>query len=143
MAKEAPMLRSVHALPTPIGNYVRPTRRDQRLMLNLLGEDRLPLSGLVIDPVLWDVHEELSREAANQGMEIILDSQALELSTPAGFDRTGLSNLPWAGQRPHEPSDLQGDGGRVLVQGILDFAEGKPFSGYLSPAHFLGGTDSE
>jgi hypothetical protein len=137
------MLRSVQAVPVPIGNYVRPTRRDQRLMLTLLGEERLPTSGVVIDPALWDVHEELSREAAAHRLEVVLDSQALDLSTAAGFDRSGVRDLPWAGEGPHEPSDLRGDGGSRLVQAILDFGEGKPFTALLSPAHFLGTPDSE
>jgi hypothetical protein len=137
------MLRSVHPVPVPIGNYVRPTRRDHRLLLNMLGEGRLPTTGIVVDPVLWDVHEELGGEAGSHGLEVILDPLTLELSTPGGFSRTGLSGLPWAIDRPHDPPDLRGDAGRVLVERVLDFAEGKPFTAYLSPSHFLASVDSE
>jgi hypothetical protein len=137
------MLRSVHPVPVPIGNYVRPTRRDHRLLLNMLGEGRLPTTGIVVDPVLWDAHEELGGEAGSHGLEVILDPLTLELSTPGGFSRTGLSGLPWAIDRPHDPPDLRGDAGRVLVERVLDFAEGKPFTAYLSPSHFLASVDSE
>lgn len=70
------MLRSLKPIATPLGNYIRPTRRDHRVLLNLLGEGRLPTSGVVVDPTLWDVHEELGREAASHQMEVILDPQA-------------------------------------------------------------------
>ncbi len=136
------MLRSVQAVPVPLGNYIRPTRRDQRVLLDLLGEERLPTTGLVIDPTLWGVHEELSRESFSHGLEVILDPQALDLGTPAGFERSGVKDLAWADARPHEPSDLRGDRARQVVDQILDFAEGKSFTGYLAPAHFLATAES-
>lgn len=137
------MLRTVHPVPAPIGNYVRPTRRDQRLLLDMLGEERLPTTGLVIDPSLWGLHEELGSEAAGHGLEVVIDPHALELSTPGGFGRAGLRELPWAGERPHEPADLRGPGGPELIDRLLDFVEGKPFTACLTPTHFLERVDSD
>lgn len=137
------MLRSVQAAAVPIGNYVRPTRRDQRALLGLLAVDRLPHTGVVIDPVLWSVHEELARETASHHLEVILDSQALDLSTSVGFERTGLTDLPWAGDQPHAPRDLLGDRALPFIERIVDFSEDKSVAGYLSPTHFLGTADTE
>lgn len=137
------MLRAVQSAPIALGNYVRPTRRDQRLLLDLLGQDRLPTSGLVIDPTMWSVHEELSHEGRSQGLEVVLDPQAVDLSMAAGFTRKGVSSLPWSADRPHRPTDLRGGGGEAMVDGLLSFADGKPFTAFLSPSHFLGSPDSE
>ena len=136
------MLRSVRAVPIPLGNYMRPTRRDQRILLNMLGEERLATSGIVVDPALWSIHEELSREAVSRRMEVVLDPQALDLASAAGRDRAGVANLPWAGTRPHEPADFDRKGAAEFVGSILDFAADKPFTGLLAPAHYLASIDS-
>lgn len=137
------MLRSVKPVGTPLGNYIRPTRRDHKVLLNLLGEGRLPTSGVVVDPTFWGVHEELGREAASHQMEVILDPQALDLAAEAGYERRGINSLPWAGERPHQPSDLRGDGGARFVDHILDFAEDKPFTSQLVPAHYVASVESD
>lgn len=137
------MLRSVQAVPVPIGNYIRPSRRDQTVLLDLLGEERLPTTGVVIDPSLWGIHEELSRESLSHGLEVLLDSQMLDLATVAGFARSGLRELPWADERPHQPHDLRGDRTQEAVGKVLDFAENKSFTGYLAPTHFIATAESD
>lgn len=136
------MLRSVQTVPTPLGNYIRPTRRDHKVLLSLIGEERLPTSGIVLDPTLWGVHEELALEAARNEIEVILDSQALELAAGAAYERPGVSSLPWAGLGPHTPLDLRGDGGARFIDLLLDFAEDKPITGFLAPTHYLPESES-
>jgi hypothetical protein len=104
-------------------------------MLHLLMEESTGITGIVFDPCKSDRHVELRHEVQRRGLESVLDTLALELSMMGGL--TGArAQLPWANDRPHELSDLQG---RVLAvaQSIAEFVADGSYSAVLAPTHFL------
>lgn len=128
--------RFLRPAPQELGHYLRPNRNDHRVLLQLLSENRLNISGLVLDPCLWSRHEELAREARANRLEVILDTRSVELSTAGGFARSGISELPWAGSSPHD-RDLSEATIALIAEQIAEFAVNRSCSAVLAPTHFI------
>ena len=135
------VLRSVQAVPTALANYLRPSRRDHRFLLDLAAEEALP-SGLVVDPTLWDLQSELADEARRQQVEVVLDPQGLELATPVGFSRRGMAELPWAGTEVHTPARVAGSAAG-MARSIAEYVAERPITAVLALTHYLPKADSE
>lgn len=135
------VLRSVQAVATPLASYVRPSRRDHRFLLDLAAEEALP-SGLVVDPTLWDQQAELAEEARRQQVEVVMDTQALELATPVGFGRRGMADLPWAGTQVHTSTEVSRSAAD-MVRLIAEFVAERPITAVLAPTHYLAKANSE
>lgn len=135
------VLRSVQAIATPLANYVRPSRRDHRFLLDLAAEEALP-SGLVVDPTLWHLQAELAEEANRQKVEVVMDPQALELATPVGFARRGMADLPWAGTQVHTAKDVSRSA-TEMARSIAEFVAERPITAVLAPTHYLATSKSE
>lgn len=135
------VLRSVQAVTTSLANYLRPSRRDHRFLLDLAAEEALP-SGLVVDPTLWDLQAELADEARRQQVEVVLDPQGLELATPVGFSRRGMAELPWASSEVHTPPRVASSAAG-MARSIAQYVAERPITAVLAPAHYLPKADSE
>jgi hypothetical protein len=133
----------LHAAADPLGNYLRPGRNDHLVLQQLLSENRLTASGLVVDATLIARHDDLVEEAGHRGIETILDPRAVDLSTEAGYELSGVADLPWAPARPHRPDDLAGAGGLLLAESLAEFAVKESLSGMLAPTHIISGSGDD
>lgn len=129
----------LHIADQPLGNYLRPGRNDHLVLQQLLSENQLAVTGLLVDPTLIDRHDDLAQEAGQQGIETILDPRSVDLSTPAGFQLSGVADLPWAPAIPHRPGDLSGASGLLLAEALAEFVVKESLSGMLAPTHIVSG----
>lgn len=126
----------------PLGNYFRPARNDHTVLLQLLSENRLTATGLVIDPALIARQDELVHEAGRQGIETVLDPRSVDLSTAVGLEFAGVSKLPWAPGVPHQPADLSGAAGLLFSESLAEFMVKESIGAVQAPTHIIsGGTD--
>ena len=132
-------LRTLRPVPDPLGNYLRPSSRDHKFLLQMLVEGKPVGTGLVADPCLAERQRDLLAEAHRQGVETVLDPRTLELSTAGGFTRSGVTDLPWAGAAPHTPADLAGAAGALTVRQLVSLVEAGGYSAVLAPTHYLEG----
>jgi hypothetical protein len=120
-----------------LASYLRPGRNDHTVLQQLLSENQLSATGLVIDPALISRQADVAHEAGRQGIETVLDSRSLDLSTEAGFDLSGARELPWAPPSPHGPDDLAGPAGLLLAESLASFATEHAISAVLAPTHIV------
>lgn len=132
-------LRPLRAVPDQLGNYLRPSSRDHKFLLQMLVEGKPVGTGLIADPCLVERQRELLGEARRQGVETVLDPRTVDLSTAGGFTRSGVSDLPWAGVSPHAPADLAGKAGALAVHQLVSCVEAGGHSAVLAPTHYLDG----
>src|SRR2546425_675425 len=130
------VLRLVRPVSDSPAVYMRPGHNDHRLLSQLLSEGRAGIAGVVFDAAFVDEQKDLLAAINQRNLWSILDSRALELSTQGGFTSRRRS-LPWAGQRPHLPSDLEGARGKEFVQQLVQFVLEYKYSAVLAPAHYL------
>src|SRR5687768_4994448 len=97
-------VRRLRPVDPPLGSYLRPFRRDLSHLAQLIAEDLHVGSGVVLDPVVETQSLVLRQEALRAGVEVVLDSRAMELATEGGFDRRALRTLSWAGDEIHRPA---------------------------------------
>lgn len=135
--------RTLRPVPEPLGSYVRPSGRDHKVMLDMLVAGRPVGTGIVADPVLETRQRELRSEARRQGLEVIMDPRTLELSTVGGWERSGVSDLPWAGSSIHKSTDFEGLQSRLFLNGLVAAVEAGGYSAVFAPTHFVEGPDSE
>ncbi len=135
-------LRALRPVPDPLGSYFRPGRRDGKFMLQMMVEGKFKGSGLVVDPCLRARQSDLVQEGLRQKIEVVLDPRSVELSTPGGFSRSGVSDLAWASRDLHKPSDWTGAAGLTAVNHLVDAVQNEGYSAVLAPTHVLDGPDS-
>jgi len=129
--------RALRPVPDALGSYLRPGGRDHKVLLQMLVEGKAVGTGLVADPCLADRQRDLIEEARRRGVETVLDSRSIELSTVGGFTRSGVIGLGWAGARPHIPSDLTGPAGALAVRRLVSVVETEGHTAVLAPTHYL------
>lgn len=135
--------RKLRPAPEPLGNFIRPGYNDHTVIAQALAEGRGSGSGLVINPVHAERQLPLIEHAREAGVETILDSKSLELSSLGGYAMRGVPTLPWAAQDGmHSPRNLAGAEGGRLVRALAEFTAEAQVSGVLAPTHFLSGPDS-
>lgn len=136
--------RLLRPVGPPLGLYLRPGRNDHTSLSALMAEGGMDLSGVIVDPCLDERHEELRLEAHQHGLETVLDPRTVDLSTPGGVDRGGVTQLPWAGEvLPQTPASVHGAAGDLLIDQIVEYATTREVSAVLAPTHYLasGGAD--
>lgn len=109
---------------------------DHKLLCQLLSEGRAGIAGAVFDASLTEEQAELLRAINGRNLWSVLDPKALELSTVGGFTPRRRS-LPWAGPRPHVPTDLAGERAHEYVAKIAQFVVEHNYSAVLAPTHYL------
>ena len=129
--------RRLRPAPEPLGNFIRPGYNDHTVLAQALAERRDVASGIVINPLHADRQYPLVKEANAAGVETILDSKSLELSSLGGYVMSGVPDLPWAGAAMHSPLLLQGRGAAGIVQPLAETVAEGEFSAVLAPTHFI------
>lgn len=127
--------RLIRAVEAPLGLYFRPGYRDHASLGQLFSGGSPRCSGVVFDPRYADRQADLRQEAAQQKYECILDTYALELSTPGGYAMVA-EKVPWSGDSPHTPEDLSGERGGEIAREMAGFATQKGFTAVLAPVHY-------
>lgn len=135
--------RTLRPVPDPLGSYVRPSGRDHKVILEMLVAGRPVGTGIVADPVLGARQRDLRVEARRQGLEVIMDPRTLELSTVGGWERSGVSDLPWAGSALHKPSDFEGLQSRLFLLSLVAAVEEGGYTAVFAPTHFIAGIESD
>ena len=131
--------RTLRPVPDPLGCYLRPGRNDHKVLLQMLVDGTNVGTGLVADPVLRARQADLMSEARRLGVETVLDPRTVDLSTPGGVSRSGVTDLPWAGQALHTPQLLAGPAGRMLSHQIAATVKRDGYSAVLAPTHAIDG----
>lgn len=129
--------RQLRPAPDPLGNFIRPGYNDHTVIAQALAEGRGSGTGLVINPLHADRQLPLVEHAHASGVETILDSKSLELSSPGGFAMHGVPELPWAAETMHLPSMLLEPEGTRMIRALSDYAAEARVSAVLAPTHFL------
>lgn len=129
--------RVLRPVPDPLGCYLRPGRNDHKVLLQMLVDGANVGTGLVADPVLRVRQADLMSEARRLGVETVLDPRTVDLSTPGGVSRSGVTDLPWAGPALHTPQLLAGPAGRMLSHQIAATVERDGYSAVLAPTHAI------
>lgn len=93
--------RRLRPAPEPLGNFIRPGYNDHTVIAQALAESRGSGTGLVINPLHADRQLPLIEHARSAGVETILDSKSLELSSPGGYAMHGVPELLWAAGEMH------------------------------------------
>lgn len=135
--------RTLRPAPEPLGNFIRAGYNDHTVLAQALTEGRGSGSGLIINPVHADRQMPLVLEANSVGVETILDSKSLELSSPSGYVLRGIPDLPWAAEGGmHSPINLAGAAGARSVRSLAEYAAEAQMSAVLAPTHFLSSPTS-
>jgi len=130
-------VRHLRRVTPPLAGYLRVGHRDGSLMAKLL-EKGLPVgAGVILDPTAGDRTVDLRTSAVQNGVEAILDTRAVELSTIGGFASSTVARLPWAGTAVHVPGDLGGLTPAEMTGSIAAEAVESRVTGVLAPTHFL------
>lgn len=130
------MVTPLRPVSDPMGSYLRVGRQDHSFLAQMLVEGK-PVSGLVADPAQAEHHKDLWTEAHQRGVETVLDPRSLELSTPGGILRGGVTELPWAPLGLHTPDSLYGQAGEDLCEQLVDAVATAGHTAVLAPSHFL------
>ncbi len=131
-------LRRLRPAPEPLGNFFRLGYNDHIGVGQALAEGRGTGTGVVINPAYTARQLPLVGEANLRGVQTILDSKGLELSTLGGHVQSGVSDLPWAGDfGMHTPENLRGLSARRLARTLAEYAAEHEFSAVLAPTHLL------
>jgi hypothetical protein len=129
--------RLLRPVGTPLAVYFRPGRNDHTSVLQLLAENPRSLAGLVFDPCLEARQGELLGETLGHHLEAVLDPRSTDLSTPGGFVRSGVAELPWAGSAIDTPERLAGSEGDEMITSLGEYVAEKGFTAVQAPTHFL------
>ena len=122
--------------PEPLGSYIRPLARDYRYAARLIASG-LPVAGsLVVDACDLSRSEDLRLVAREKRIDVILDPRSVELSTPGGWTRSGVADLPWANSEMDRPTHFNGTRRRSVVAAISQTAIDLGASAVLAPTHY-------
>jgi hypothetical protein len=95
------------------------------------------LTGIILEPSREHRFEEVLEEARRQSIECVLDPVTLELATPVGFT-SERAKLPWAAAEPDSRNSFSKSRIAAVAHSIASHVAKGPYSGVLSPTHFIG-----
>lgn len=131
-------IRHLNAVSPPLAGYLRPGWRDGAKLESLISQGLPVGAGIIYDPAILDRTVGLREEAKAAHLERVLDPRTVELSTIGGFGRASIGSLPWAGDRPHVPADLDNAASaRTLTDQIAHLALETGASAVLAPTHYI------
>lgn len=136
------MTVSLRPVPDPLGLYFRAGHVGHPVLhKRLLEAEEPPFNGVLLSAAYTAAQEGLRQELRSRALEAVLDTHALELATPAGFERTSLQRLRWAGNRVHQPGDLAAGAGLELAEAVAKHVVKQGYTGLLSPTHLIKSPD--
>lgn len=132
----SPQLKLLPPSKPSLGLYLRPGRNDHTVFEQLLAEDRA-VSGLVLD-ARHEIRQRRLRETlVDNGVNAVLDTNFMEMSTPGGSVLAGLAELPWRGFADASATELMGGRGQQLAAAVAAFVDDHGFTAVLAPTHLL------
>lgn len=125
-----------------MGHYVRVGRSDHRRISDVIAENRLEVTGLVVDATLAGVrHAPLLAEADMAGIWRVLDPRSLELSLSSPLPET-LGALPWASESVLAAGHTTRPVLHRLARRLSAFVVEHRFDAVLAPTHFVEAANS-
>lgn len=139
MAAQILPLPGIQAPTQPIAHYLRLGHTGHQKLEALLATNRLPARRIVVDASKLKFQRELVNALQASGAEIVLDTNAAELSVLGRFDGTPRT-APWAAAgdgSPLGPEHFTMDHPKSIIGEIARFAVEHGVDAVLSPGHFL------
>lgn len=128
----------LHPRPEPVGFYLRVGTSGHRQLETLFGSGKLPISRFVIEASALARQAELVGSLREAGHELILDTNAAELSSPGKFSGVARE-APWASSEGVLGTEYFG-GTKDIIDSVAAFAVQHGFNAVHAPTHML--TDS-
>ena len=122
---------------SPIALFVRIGNAHKKLA-DLYAAGRLKTNRVVVDASRVRFQEEFLKRLREDEVEIVLDTEIAELSSPRRFP--GKTSSPWLRQdrsRTFRPGDFTHDNIERLADRIAEFAVENSMTAVLSPTHYL------
>lgn len=130
----------LHAQPAEIGQFLRVGTSGHRQLETLLGSGRLPIGRFVLDGSAVLKQQDLLSSLKDAGREIVLDTNAADLSVIGRFDGSAKA-APWANQeRMLLPEDFGRKSNQDVIGKIARFAVEHGFTAVQAPTHLLEGS---
>ena len=124
--------------PREIAQYLRVGFRGHRLCEHLLSADKLDAKRFVIEAANFEDQTGLIQTLRDRRAEILLDTNAAELSVAGRYSGSARA-APWAANdRRLEPADFVPGTNRSIIDQIARFGVENEVSAVMAPAHYLG-----
>lgn len=134
------MTGNVHYLdprPPRIAQFLRVGSTGHRQLEHLLNAGKLPPTRFVVDAASYDKQIDLIKALEEVGAEIVLDTNAAELST-IGRYRGAFKTAPWAQpDRPLQREDFVAGTNRSVIEPTARFAVARNVNAVLALTHFI------
>lgn len=127
----------IRLVPSRLGSYFRVSRRDCTAAAQLVGGGIGLGSGVFLDATNLDRAAELLSAAERANLEVVLDPMAVELSSPGGWQRARIRELPWARGQLQTPDLFSDRMVRTICKTIADRTVEANVTGVLAPTHYL------
>ena len=112
----------LHPPPTSIAQFLRVGSTGHRQLEHLLSAGKLPPTRFVIDAASYDKQSDLIKALQKARVEIVLDTNAAELSTIGRYGGK-FQDAPWArADRPLEGEDFIAGTNCSVIEPIAHFA---------------------
>jgi hypothetical protein len=132
----SPQFQVVTTLPEPMGLFFRPGRADHTTLSQLMSENRIGMTGVVLDPCHAGFQNELRNDLVSRGLAAILDPLVMELGTRGGATAERAA-LRWGGSTPHLAADFDKKQIDRVTKEIAEFVRANSFNAVLAPTHYL------
>lgn len=124
--------------PREIAQFMRVGFLEHVRCEHLLSAGKLSARRFVIEAANFERQAALIRSLKDENAEIVLDTNAAELSTKGRFS-SSVKAAPWAVEdRPLDPLDFLPGTNRSVIDPIARFAVEKKVAAVMAPSHFLG-----
>ncbi len=129
----------LHGKPPAIAYYTRVGFNDHCQIEQLISAGKMTGRRFVLEAGNFERQSELIRTLRDENAEIVLDTNAAELSVPGKF--AGASkNAEWAEKgQPLELECFRPGTNRSIIEPIARFAVENGLSSVMAPCHYLGG----
>ena len=127
----------LHPRPKSIAQFLRVGSTGHRQLEHLLYTGKLTPKRFVVDAASYDKQVDLIKALQEAGAEIVLDTNAAELSTIGRFQGAS-KGAPWANpERPLDEEDFFAGTNRSVIEPIARFAVARGVNAVLAPTHFI------
>ena len=124
--------------PPEVAHFIRVGFNDHRRCEHLLTTGKMRATRYVMEAGSFERQASLVSNLIDRGAEIVLDTQAAELSAPGKY-LGSAKRAPWArATGPLEVDDFVAGTSRNVIGTIASFAVESRVSAVMAPTHFLG-----
>ena len=127
----------LHGRPREVAQVARIGFFDHRQAEHLWSANKLHPRRFIVEASNFDRQTGLLRTLRDAGAEVVLDTNAAELSVPGRFSGA-VKSAPWAVEnRMLEADDFVAGTNRSVIEPIARFAVAKGVQAVMAPTHFL------